>query len=88
MNNKKREKPRHVHVVAKIDNKPPHFDASIHLKAHALQQDAIRVKQIDRENIKLLKKINIIHRLGVSTVISYFIKSDTILLKLILCIIY
>ncbi|TGZ53032.1 peptidyl-prolyl cis-trans isomerase 3 [Temnothorax longispinosus] len=64
MNSKKRKKPRHVHIVAKIDNKPPHFDASINLKAHDLQQDALRVKQIDKENMKLLKKINIIHRLG------------------------
>ncbi|XP_036140808.1 peptidyl-prolyl cis-trans isomerase [Monomorium pharaonis] len=64
MNNKKRKKSRHVHVVPKIDNKPPHLDVSIYLKAHDLQQDAIRVKQIDKENIKLLKKINIIHRLG------------------------
>ncbi|XP_018307748.1 peptidyl-prolyl cis-trans isomerase [Mycetomoellerius zeteki] len=64
MNNKKRRKPHHVRVVSRIDNKPPHFNASVYLKAHDLKQDVVRVKQIDRENIKLLKKINIIHRLG------------------------
>lgn len=84
MNNKKRQKPHHVHIVSKIDNKPPRFDASIYLKTHHLQNDAVRVKQIDKENIKLLKKINIIHRLGVSIVISYFIKTATLY---ILCII-
>ncbi|KYN28878.1 E3 SUMO-protein ligase RanBP2 [Trachymyrmex cornetzi] len=57
-------KPHHVRIVSKIDNKPPHFNVSVYLKAHDLQQDAVRVKQIDQENIKLLKKINIIHRLG------------------------
>jgi len=36
-----------------------------------LQQDAVRVKEIDRQNIKLLKKINIIHRLGVNIVLLY-----------------
>lgn len=72
MNNKKRRKPHHVRVVSRIDNKSPHFNASVYLKAHDLKQDVVRVKQIDRENIKLLKKINIIHRLGVSIVISYF----------------
>jgi len=82
MNIKKHKKPHHVCIVPKIDNKPPHFDASVYLKAHDLQQDAVRVKEIDRENIKLLKKINIIHRLGVSIVISYFIKINTILYTL------
>lgn len=74
MNNKKRKKTHHVCAVPKIDNKPPRFDASGYLKAHDLQRDAVRVKQIDRENISLLKKINIIHRLGVSITIFYFIK--------------
>lgn len=59
-----------VHVSSKVDDKPPHFNASAYLKAFDLQQDAVRVKEIDKENIKLLKKINIIHRLGVSIAIS------------------
>ncbi|KAL6267846.1 hypothetical protein P5V15_000918 [Pogonomyrmex californicus] len=63
MNDKTRKKPRYMHVVSKID-KSPHFNASIYLKAFNLQRDAIRIKQIDKENMKLLKKINIIHRLG------------------------
>ncbi|XP_011705583.1 PREDICTED: peptidyl-prolyl cis-trans isomerase, chloroplastic-like [Wasmannia auropunctata] len=62
--NKKRKKLRHVRVVSKVDNTPPHFKASVYLKAHNLKHDALRVKEIDKENIKLLKKINIIHRLG------------------------
>ncbi|XP_025266008.1 peptidyl-prolyl cis-trans isomerase [Camponotus floridanus] len=63
MNNEKRKKSRHVYISSKIDNKPPYFNASAHLKAFDLQ-DAIRVKEIDKENMNLLKKINIIHRLG------------------------
>ncbi|XP_070156396.1 peptidyl-prolyl cis-trans isomerase [Polyergus mexicanus] len=53
-----------MHVSSKVDDKPPHFNASAYLKAFDLQQDAVRVKEIDKENMKLLKKINIIHRLG------------------------
>lgn len=73
MNNKKRKKSRHAHISSKIDNKPPYFNASAYLKAFDLQQDAIRVKEIDKENMKLLKKMNIIHRLGVSIVISLIV---------------
>lgn len=64
MNNKKHEK--FHHILPKIDDKPPHFNVSTYLKPFDLQRDAIRVKEIDRENINLLKKINKIHRLGVS----------------------
>ncbi|CAL1676347.1 unnamed protein product [Lasius platythorax] len=64
MNNKKHKKFRRAHISSKVDDKPPHFNASAYLKAFDLQQDALRVKKIDKENIKLLKKINIIHRLG------------------------
>lgn len=60
-----------VHVSPKVDDKPPHFNALAYLKAFDLQRDAVRVKEIDKENIKLLKKINVIHRLGVSIVISH-----------------
>lgn len=62
MNNKKHEK--FHHILPKIDDKPPHFNVSTYLKPFDLQRDAIRVKEIDRENINLLKKINKIHRLG------------------------
>ncbi|XP_072754666.1 peptidyl-prolyl cis-trans isomerase E [Anoplolepis gracilipes] len=64
MRNKKYEKSRRVHISSEVDSKPPHFNVIAHLKAFKLQQDAVRVKEIDKENIKLLKKINIIHRLG------------------------
>lgn len=70
MNNKKRKEPHHVRVFAKIDNKAPHFNASAYLKTHDLLRHAVRVRQIDKENMELLKKINIINRLGVSIVIS------------------
>lgn len=73
MNNEKRKKSRHVYISSKIDNKPPYFNASAHLKAFDLQQDAIRVKEIDKENMNLLKKINIIHRLGVSIAITFIV---------------
>lgn len=76
MNNKLRKKLRHV--IAKVDNKAPHFNASAYLKPHDLQRDALRVKEIDRENIKLLKKINVIHRLGVSIIIFYLIKTNNL----------
>jgi len=85
MNNKKHMKSHHVRVVSKIDNKPPHFNADLYLKSYNLQLDTVRVKQIDRENIELLKKINIIHRLGVSIVIPYFNLSNIILHILYIC---
>lgn len=71
MNNKKRKKPCSIHVVTKIDNKAPHFNTSAYLKPYDLLRDAVRIRQIDKENMILLKNINIIHRLGVS-IMSYF----------------
>ncbi|EZA58581.1 E3 SUMO-protein ligase RanBP2 [Ooceraea biroi] len=64
MNNKKSKKSRKGRIVPKVDNKPPYFPVSAYLKAFKLQQDAVRVRNIDKENIKLLKKLNIVYRLG------------------------
>ncbi|XP_067207073.1 E3 SUMO-protein ligase RanBP2-like isoform X2 [Linepithema humile] len=64
MNNKKRKKSRRARIVSKIDNKPPYFNVAIHLKPFHLQQHAIRIKEIDKMNMKLLQKMNRIHRLG------------------------
>lgn len=69
MNNKKRKKSCHVSVASKIDNKPPHFNVIIYLKPFHLQQHAVRIKEIDKMNMKLLQKINRIHRLGVSIIV-------------------
>lgn len=78
MNNKTCKKSRRaakkkisVHVSPKVDDKPLHFNALAYFKGFDLQRDALRVKEIDRENIILLKKINVIYRLGVSIVISH-----------------
>lgn len=88
MNNKKHKKFRRVHISSKVDDKPPHFNASAYLKAFDLQQDALRVKKIDKENIKLLKKINIIHRLGVSIATSLTVKLAHFYTYYMLCNIY
>lgn len=63
MNNKQSKK---CCVAPRTDNKPPHFNPSLHLRVPNLRQDATRMKEIDKENMRLLKKINIINRLGVS----------------------
>lgn len=69
MNNKKCNKSRRKPILPKIDNKAPHFDASTYLKPFELQQHIMRVRKIDQENLDLLRKMNVIHRLGVSTVL-------------------
>ncbi|XP_014472029.1 PREDICTED: uncharacterized protein LOC106743051 [Dinoponera quadriceps] len=51
-------------IVPKIDNKAPYFDASVYLRPLELEQYMIRVRKIDKENLKLLRKMNEIHRMG------------------------
>lgn len=66
MNNEKRKESRQGRIVARIDNKAPYFPVSAYFKTFKLQHDAVRVRDIDKENMKLLKKMNIVNRLGVS----------------------
>lgn len=69
MSRKKTQKSPRLNCVSLIKNKPPHFDAIGYLKANELQKDAKRVREIDKENMKLLKKMALIHRFGVGIII-------------------
>ncbi|XP_076548464.1 uncharacterized protein LOC117607233 [Osmia lignaria lignaria] len=60
----KKYKRRIAEAVAAIDNKPPKFKLATYYKTTNLQLDAVRVKEIDKENMKLLRKMNIITRTG------------------------
>ncbi|XP_076752860.1 uncharacterized protein LOC143424597 [Xylocopa sonorina] len=60
----KKYKRRIAQAVAKVDNKPPKFDVSAYYKMHSLIIDLNRVRQLDKENMKLLRRVNIITRLG------------------------
>jgi len=59
------------HVTAKVDNKAPHFPASRYLNNFKLLRDTVRVKAIDKENMKLLKRMNYIHRIKVGVAIIF-----------------
>ncbi|CAL7932770.1 unnamed protein product [Xylocopa violacea] len=63
-NTGKKDKRRIAQAVAKIDNKPPKFDVSAYYKKRSLIIDLNRVRQLDKENIKLLRRINVLTRLG------------------------
>lgn len=49
-----------------IDNKPPKFNVSYYYNKRNLTDDANRVRQIDKENIKMLQRMSIITRTRVS----------------------
>ncbi|XP_076648810.1 uncharacterized protein LOC143356757 [Halictus rubicundus] len=51
-------------AVATVDNKPPKFEVSYYYKKRNLTIDANRVREIDKENMELLKRISIISRTG------------------------
>ena len=53
-------------VDPKIDNKPPKVEIDTYYKPQSLQADAETVMEIDKQNMELVKKLNTIHRLGVS----------------------
>ncbi|XP_012271980.1 peptidyl-prolyl cis-trans isomerase E [Orussus abietinus] len=53
-----------VYAQPKIDNKAPKFNPYDYLKTWNLIEDAKRTEEIDKENIALLKNINIIVRCG------------------------
>jgi hypothetical protein len=54
------------HITTKIDNKAPRFPIFKYLKSYKLLSDVARVRDIDKENMKLLKRMNYIHRIKVS----------------------
>jgi len=58
------------HITTKINNKAPHFPVFKYLKGYKLLSDVARIRDIDKENMKLLKRINYIHRIKVSAAVS------------------
>lgn len=62
----KNYKQRIAQAVAKVDNSPPRFNVGNYYKARNLTIDANRVREIDKENMVLLRRMNLITRLGVS----------------------
>lgn len=67
----KKYKRRIAEAEATIDNKPPKFKLSTYYKTANLHLDAVRVKEIDKENMKLLRRMNIITRIGVGIELFY-----------------
>ncbi|XP_033353384.1 E3 SUMO-protein ligase RanBP2-like isoform X1 [Bombus vosnesenskii] len=59
----KKYKRRIAQAVAKVDNKPPRFEVSAYYKPHNMRSDINRIREIDKQNIKLLRRMNIITRL-------------------------
>ncbi|XP_032672526.1 E3 SUMO-protein ligase RanBP2-like isoform X2 [Odontomachus brunneus] len=64
MNTKKCRRFRWARVMPKIDNKAPYFNVSAYLKPFKLRQDIGRTRKLEQENLNLLRKMNVIHRLG------------------------
>ncbi|XP_012261947.2 peptidyl-prolyl cis-trans isomerase E-like [Athalia rosae] len=62
-------------VTAKIDNKAPRLNPESYLKSRQLLEDTDRLRAIDRENLQLVQRINLIHRLG-GKVDCWFTPSD------------
>ncbi|XP_015436506.1 PREDICTED: peptidyl-prolyl cis-trans isomerase CYP18-3-like [Dufourea novaeangliae] len=60
----KKYKQRIREAVAAVDNRPPRLDVSYYYKKRNLTIDANRIREIDRENMDLLKRISIISRTG------------------------
>ncbi|CAK9814744.1 Peptidyl-prolyl cis-trans isomerase A [Anthophora quadrimaculata] len=60
----KKYKQRIAQAVAKIDNKPPKFAVDSYYKKRNMIIDRNRMQQLDRDNMHLLRRMNIIVRLG------------------------
>lgn len=69
----KKYKQRIAQTEAKIDNKAPPFHVAYYYDKHNMRSDLTRIREIDRENMTLLRRINIIVRFGVR--IRYFIST-------------
>ncbi|KOC70677.1 hypothetical protein WH47_03693 [Habropoda laboriosa] len=57
-------KRRIAQAVAKVDNKPPKFEVDTYYKKRNMIIDMNRTQQLDRDNMDLLRRMNIIVRLG------------------------
>ncbi|XP_076236040.1 uncharacterized protein LOC143180294 [Calliopsis andreniformis] len=60
----KKYKRRIAEAQAKINNEPPKFKVSTYYKPRNLSIDANRIRRIDTENMVMLRRMNIITRLG------------------------
>ncbi|PBC28001.1 E3 SUMO-protein ligase RanBP2 [Apis cerana cerana] len=60
----KKYKQRIAQTEAKIDNKAPPFHVAYYYDKHNMRSDLTRIREIDRENMTLLRRINIIVRFG------------------------
>ena len=59
-------KRRITKTKALVDNKPPKFKVSAYYKPHTMKSEKNRIQQLDKENMKLLRRMNIITRLEAS----------------------
>ncbi|CAD1469846.1 unnamed protein product, partial [Heterotrigona itama] len=59
-------KRRITKTKALVDNKPPKFEVSAYYKPYIMRNEKNRILQLDKENMKLLRQMNIITRLGAS----------------------
>lgn len=73
----KKYKRRIAQTEAKIDNKAPPFHVAYYYDKHNMRSHLTRIREIDRENMTILRRINIIVRFGVR--IRYFISRIFIL---------
>ncbi|KAF3423695.1 hypothetical protein E2986_12842 [Frieseomelitta varia] len=62
----KKYKRRITKTKALVDNKPPKFKVSVYYKPHTMKSEKNRILQLDKENMKLLRRMNIITRLEAS----------------------
>ncbi|XP_076627509.1 uncharacterized protein LOC143344856 [Colletes latitarsis] len=58
----KRYKRRIDKIVAVVDNKPPKFEVNCYYKKRNLTIDADRIREIDKENMEMLKRMSVITR--------------------------
>ncbi|XP_015183599.1 PREDICTED: peptidyl-prolyl cis-trans isomerase E-like [Polistes dominula] len=49
-------------IVAKVDNKPPKFNIDVYYKLVRLENDTRRVRELDKQNMDLLRSLNVITR--------------------------
>ncbi|XP_031368696.1 uncharacterized protein LOC116186218 [Apis dorsata] len=60
----KKYKRRIAQTEAKIDNKAPPFHVAYYYDKHNMRSHLTRIREIDRENMTILRRINIIVRFG------------------------
>lgn len=52
-----------------MDNKAPKFNVDVYYKTATMEQNAERLTELDDDNYKLVKRINIIYRTRVKTIV-------------------